>query len=273
MNHDEHYVALVLAADRAPNDPVASKTGVACKAFAPIGGKPMIIRVLDALTASNAVKSIILCGPPKALLPQCPELQQRIENGQVIWIENQNSPSRSAEQGLKLVDPATRVLLTTADHALLTPEIVRYFLQASIATDCDTTVGVIQHETIKTTFPNSRRTVIRLRDGGFCGCNLFAFNRRGRELVTFWQHAEDQRKRPWRLVSLILGWKAVISYLFGSLTLAQALRTISTKTGVHVQAITLPFPQAGIDIDKVDDLLLVESFLEKYPSTTKPTPD
>lgn len=273
MNQDDRYVALVLAADRTANDPVASKTGVACKAFAPVGGTPMIIRVLDALAASNAVKSTILCGPPKALLPQCPELLQRIESGQVIWIENQDSPSRSAEQGLKQVDQASRVLLTTADHALLTPEIVCYFLQASGAIDCDATVGVIRHETIKAAFPASRRTVIRLRGGGFCGCNLFAFNRRGRELVSFWQRAEDQRKRPWRLIGLVLGWKAVVSYLFDTLTLPQALKTISAKIGIQVEAVTLPFPHAGIDVDKVDDWLLVESLLAKHPPTAKPMPD
>jgi hypothetical protein len=45
---------------------------------------------------------------------------------------------------------------------------------------------------------------------------------------------------------------------------AQALKNISTKTGVRGQAIILPFPQVGIDVNKVNDWLLVESHLEKY---------
>ena len=263
MNQDISYAAVVLAADRTANDAVASKAGVACKAFAPVGGTPMVIRVLDALTATHMIQSIILCGPPKALLPQCQELVKRIESGQIFWIANEDSPSRSAEKCLAQANEQTHVLLTTADHALLTPEIVQYFLRASSAADCDVTVGVIDHEIIKTAFPGRKKTVIRLRDGDFCGCNLYTFNHRGRELVSFWQRAEEQRKRPWRLIGRVLGWRSVFRYLFGLLTLTQGLKNISKKTGVRIQAIKLPFAEAGVDVDKADDLLLAESYLNK----------
>jgi CTP:molybdopterin cytidylyltransferase MocA len=263
VNQETSYAAVVLAADRTTNDAVASKAGVTCKAFAPVGGTPMIIRVLDALAATHMSQPTLLCGPPKALLPQCPELVRRIESGQVTWIANEPSPSRSAEKGLARVDEQTRVLLTTADHALLTPEIVRYFLRASSAADCDVTVGVIDHEIIKAAFPKRKKTVIRLRDGDFCGCNLYTFNHQGRELISFWRRAEDQRKQPWRLIARVLGWRAVLSYLFGYLTLTQELKNISARTGVRIQAIRLPFAEAGIDVDKADDLLLVESHLNK----------
>lgn len=263
MNQDTSYAAIVLAADRAANDAVASKAGVACKAFAPVGGTPMIIRVLDALAATHMIQSTILCGPPKTLLPECPELVKRIESGQIAWLANESSPSRSAEKGLAEANEQTRVLLTTADHALLTPEIVQYFLHASSAADCDVTVGVIDHEIIKAAFPGRKKTVIRLRDGDFCGGNLYTFNHQGRELISFWRRAEDQRKRPWRLIARVLGWRSVLSYLLGYLTLTQALKNISARTGVRIQAIRLPFAEAGIDVDKADDLLLVESHLNK----------
>jgi CTP:molybdopterin cytidylyltransferase MocA len=257
------YAAVVLAADRTVNDAVASKAGVACKAFAPVDGTPMIIRVLDALAATRMIQSTILCGPPKALLPQCPELVKRIESGQIVWVANENSPSRSAEKGLAAVNVHTRVLLTTADHALLTPKIVQYFLDESSTADCDVTVGMADHEIIKAAFPGRKKTVIRLRDGNFCGCNLYTFNHQGRELISFWRRAEDQRKRPWRLIGRVLGWRSVLSYLFGYLTLTQALKNISAKTGVRIQVIKLPFAEAGIDVDKAEDLQLVESHLNK----------
>ena len=101
MNQDDQYVAIVLAANRTSNDPVANWTDSTCKAFVPVGGKPMIIRGLNALAASDKVKSTISCSPFKALLPKCCELTKhtdRIERGQVIWMENQDSPSHSAEQ-------------------------------------------------------------------------------------------------------------------------------------------------------------------------------
>lgn len=262
------YTALVLAADRAGGDPVAHAAGTACKAFAPVGGRAMVLRVLDALMGCEQVSTILLCGPPQALLVQCPELEQRIESGQVSWIENQNSPSKSAAAGMAQVMGGRRILLTTADHALLSTEMVTYFLQQSRELDADATVGMVRHETIQRQFPQNRRTIIRLADANLCGCNLFTFNPRGRNLVTFWQQAEALRKRPWRLVSQVLGWRAVWSYLLGNLSLDQAMRTISKNSGVRVAPVMLPFAEAGIDVDKPTDLQLVESILAARVAVT-----
>ncbi|MDN5752615.1 MAG: nucleotidyltransferase family protein [Nitrosospira sp.] len=258
----DQFTALVLAADRTANDPIAVKTGMACKAIAPIYGTPMIIRVLDALEASGMVKTIVVCGPPESAIPDCPELEKRIECGRVTWLPNLDSPSRSANSGLSHIDQDAPVLLTTADHALLTPSIVRYFLGESQMTTSDATVGVVKYEDVAAAFPGVKRTVIRLRGGGVCGCNLYAFlNNRGRGLVSFWRRAEDLRKRPWLLIAQIFGPMAVLSYLLGSLTLDRALDAVSAKTGIVVGPVFLPYPQAGVDVDKVEDMLLAESVL------------
>lgn len=260
----EKFVAIVLAADRTINDPVANKSGMACKAFTPICGVPMIIRVLDALEASGMIEKIILCGPPKSLLSACPELDQRIRKGCVTWVSNLDSPSRSANKGLEHINEETPVFLTTADHALLTPEIIKYFLCESSKADSDATVGLVEHENVMTAFPGTRRTVIKLRDGNFCGCNLYAFlNYRGRNLVPFWKRAEDLRKQPWRLIGEILGPIAILLYLLRVSKLNQALNAVSTKAGVRSQAVIIPYANAGVDVDKAEDIALVESVLEK----------
>src|SRR5687768_18521476 len=94
MNKTDQFTAVVLAADRTANDPIAVKTGMACKAIASVGGKPMIIRVLDALEASGMVGAIVVCGPPESVLPDCPELEERIGCGRVLWLPNLRSEER-----------------------------------------------------------------------------------------------------------------------------------------------------------------------------------
>lgn len=259
------FAALVLAADRTASDPITRHTGAACKAFAKVGGEPMIMRVLDALTACDQIDTVVLCGPPKARLADCPPLKQRIDSGEVVWLPNRESPSRSAEQGLSHLAGDTPVLLTTADHALLTPQIVRYFLTESLKSDADATVGVVTDVQMLAAFPGAKRTVFRLRDGGFCGCNLFTFKPQGRKLIHFWQQVEDLRKNPWRLMAQIVSPSVVLSYVFGRLSLMHALDTLAVKSGVRVQTILLPDPRAGIDVDKVEDLLLAESIVNKAP--------
>ncbi|HCW90552.1 MAG TPA: MobA-like NTP transferase domain containing protein, partial [Marinobacter sp.] len=69
-NHFEMtaWSALVLAADRHENDPVAVDAGVPCKALAPVAGVPMLQRVLDAISASDRIRRITLVGPPRKWL-------------------------------------------------------------------------------------------------------------------------------------------------------------------------------------------------------------
>ncbi|MCB1950300.1 nucleotidyltransferase family protein [Nitrosomonas sp.] len=259
----QKFTALVLAADRTEDDPITRHTGAACKAFAPVGGKPMIIRVLDTLAASNLIESIVLCGPPRSRLNDCPSLKARIELGEVTWLPNKESPSRSAEHGFEHLPANAPVLLTTADHALLSPHTVQYFLTESLKANSDATVGLVKQARMTAAFPETRRTFFRLRDGGVCGCNLFTFRPDGRKLIEFWRSVEDLRKYPWRLIAHFVGPSIVLSYLFRRLSLDQALNTLAAKSGVRVEPIILQDARAGIDVDTVEDLLLAESILNK----------
>jgi hypothetical protein len=39
------------------------------------------------------------------------------------------------------------------------------------------------------------------------------------------------------------------------------LNVVAAKTGIKVRPVFLPYPQAGVDVDKVEDMLLAESVL------------
>ena len=230
-NPHPKFTAVVLAADRGPDDPVAKAAGVHCKSLTPVGGKPMVFRVLDALTASQVVNRYILCGPPKSIVDQEPDLQTLIASGRVKWFENQATPSSSAFHVLQTLPDETPVLLTTADHALLSARIVDYFCSEAQATGCDVVAGVARHEAVTAAYPQTRRTATRLEDGAYCGCNLFAFlTPRARLAANFWRRVENQRKNPLRIIR-VLGWGAVSRYLMGRLSLNEALKRMSQRLG------------------------------------------
>ncbi|CAB1084041.1 FIG00858774: hypothetical protein [Olavius algarvensis Delta 1 endosymbiont] len=255
------FTALVLAADRGPGDPVARASGAPCKSLTPIGGVPMVLRVVDALTAAREVGEIYLSGPPEPIVNQTAALVRLIESGKIKWYANQATPSTSAYQVLKRLPAEAPVLLTTADHALLTPRMVDYFCKEARTTSCDVIAGVARHETVTDTYPQTRRTATRLQDDAYCGCNLFAFlTPRARQAADFWRQVEAERKKPLRVIR-ILGWAAVLRYLTGRLSLDDALSGISRRLGFNAGAVMMPFAEAAVDVDSVSDLELVESIV------------
>ena len=257
-NPHPKFTAVVLAADRGPDDPVAKAAGVRCKSLTPVGGKPMVFRVLDALAASRVVNTYILCGPPKSVVDQEPDLAALVSSGRVKWFESHATPSSSAFHVLQSLPDATPVLLTTADHALLSARIVDFFCSEAQARGCDVVGGVARDDAVTAAYPQTRRTATRLEDGAYCGCNLFAFlTPRARLAADFWRRVENQRKHPLRVIR-VLGWIAVLRYLMGRLTLNEALDRISRRLGFKAGAVVLPYPEAAVDVDSVSDLKLVE---------------
>lgn len=256
------FTAVVLAGDRTPDDPVARAAGTSCKALALVGGRPMVRRVLDALGATREVGSRILCGPRRDALEQDEGLRALVEAGEVRWLAARATPSLSAAAALDRVPPAEPVLLTTADHALLTPAVVDYFCAEARATGDDVVVGLARAEHVIAAFPGTRRTILRLRGGGYCGCNLFAFlTPAGRRAVTYWRRVEEERKRPLRLVAGTLGWPAILAYALGRLTLEAGVRRVSRRLGLRAGTVILPFPEAAVDVDSAEDLQLVRAIV------------
>ncbi|MCQ4319284.1 nucleotidyltransferase family protein [Stutzerimonas stutzeri] len=256
---DARYIALVLAADRHAGDEVARAAGVPCKALAPVGGVPMIRRVVDALQGSSQVSRTMLIGPDRELLRMDPLIEQGLITDMLGWQANANSPSASALNALQSLPKQQPALVTTADHALLSTAMVDYFLREATASNCDFVVAVAHLETVRARFPDTRRTPVRLRGGPYSGCNLFAFTtERSRRLADFWKRIEQERKHPRRVISGALGPLAVIRYLLGRLTLDQALARLSHRLDVKIGAVVLPFAEAAIDVDSPADLQLVE---------------
>ena len=264
---DSRFTTIVLAADRAAGDPVAVAAGVACKCLVPVAGTPMVFRVLDALGVSEHVDECVLCGPPRSIVEGNRRLSEWLETPKVRWMANQSTPSTSTLAVLNTLPETGPVLVTTADHALLKPEMIDHFCSSARETGCDVVAAVATHDIIMEAYPGMRRTVTRLKDGGYCGCNLFAFmTPRAREAANFWRRVESQRKKPWRVVGA-LGPVVILRYLLGLLTLDEALNRMSRRLNLRIGAVKMPFAEAAVDVDTVSDWKFVEDIAAgKYSS-------
>jgi CTP:molybdopterin cytidylyltransferase MocA len=252
------FTAVILAADRGAPDPLVDASGACCKAMVKNDGTPMLERVVRALMDSSRVDRIVISGAQEQQLPGSQFLAGALAHGDIRWTKPQESPSNSAYQAMKALPVSTRVLVTTADHPLLRADIVDEFLQRSLATGADLGVGLTDYASIHARFPAAKKTVTRFRDGGYCGCNLFAFmTPASHRVAAAWRRVEQQRKNPLRIISQ-LGWWSVLRYLLGWLTLHKALGELSQRLHVSIAPVHLPYPEAAIDVDSIADQQLVE---------------
>jgi GTP:adenosylcobinamide-phosphate guanylyltransferase len=258
------FTALVLAADRGTDDPVARAGGMACKSLVPVAGIPMLERVIGALEASPSVDKIAVSLRDTNLLAEFDGLNQAVSGGRVTAVQAKDSPSRSVLHAAEQLGHPYPLLITTADHALLTAEMVDWFCTQSVQSGADVCAGLTSSRIILSRYPDSVRTYLKFRDGKYSGSNLFSLlTAEGIKGPEIWRQAEQHRKQPWK-IARVFGPGLLISYLCRWLTLEDAFARIGVTVGLKVAPITMPFPEAAIDVDNPQDLEMVEEILRGF---------
>ena len=255
--------ALVLAGRRGPKDRLAHAVGQSHKACIPVVGVPMIVRVLTSLRATKLMRDIVVSIDDASVLADCAEA------GGGRFHTSQSSPAASVLDYFEAYGAPAPVLVTTADHALLTPVMVEYFCTAAQHSDADVVVGVVSASLFRASYPESRRTFLSLADGSWSGTNLFLLRTpQAAQAVRFWVRAGQFRKRPWRLVSTF-GLRNLLRLLFRRLDRPTALVQASRVLGARVDFVDMPFAEAAIDVDTPDDLVTVEQILATRASCVR----
>jgi GTP:adenosylcobinamide-phosphate guanylyltransferase len=162
------WTAVVLAGSRPGRDAFAEQFGTDLKALIPVAGEPMVRRPVRALLESESVgKILVLSQAPDriaAVLPEEARLTVQESQGTIAETIEKLILSRTAEFPL---------LVTTADHALLDPQMVAEFIAK--AEGADVAVGVVERQSLLARLPQTKRTWLAFRGGAYSGANLFAF--------------------------------------------------------------------------------------------------
>lgn len=252
--------AIVLAGERPGGNALAAAMGVPAGVLVPVAGRPSIVRVIETLRAARGMDGGVIAGPGAAVCGGSSDLGAILETGDFIWIEPDRGPAESASRALETIDEFP-VLLTTGDHALLTPATVEGFVSAAASSSAHALVGLVSHERVMRRFPGTRRTRLRFREGSFCGANLFLLRSpEARAAVGLWSKVQPDRKRPWRIARQ-LGAGVLLRYLSGNLAMADAFAVLSRVTGCQVSWVELNDELAAVDIDTAEDLALAEQVL------------
>ena len=255
--------ALIMAGQRSGEaDIVAAHTGVALKAFTPIHERTMLSHVIDNLVACPAIDTIMIAMPAD-IDPEthAPDIAARIRDHNITRIDVGETPAATVQKALNTQNvPAGRLLITTADHPLLSADMLTTFINEW---QSDVALGVVSLDDLRAKFPEQRRTRLRFSDGMYKGCNLFGLDTRGdgiNEMLTFWRKLEGLRKKPLAMARTI-GTGTAVLYALRLLSLQGALDHIGKQVGMQVQPVRLGEAEAAIDVDTVNDLEFVRAEL------------
>jgi len=248
------FTAIVLAGSRPGRDPFAEQFGTDLKPLISIGGEPMVRRPVRALLESRNIANVVV-------LTQAPErIADVIPSDPRVAIRR--SAGTIAQTMIELCsDPETRwpLLVTTADHALLNSATIDQFCLG--AAKSDVAIGVIDRGVLMARFPKSQRTWIKFRGGAYTGANLFSLRSpRVAPAIELWRSVEQDRKKGWRLVSIV-GVGSLVGAALRLLSIDDVLRNVGRRLGLTVKAVRLSDPVAGVDVDKPSDHTLVEAIL------------
>ena len=249
------WTALLLAGSRPGGDPFAAANGVQYKPLIPVAGEAMVRRPLRALLATPAIAVI------RVLAQDVEAIGNALDADPRVSVERSGETIATTIEAI-LADPGTTfpILVTTADHALLTPEMIAQFIGAALETDLS--IGLVERRLLDERLPRTKRTWVAFRGGAYSGANLFAFGSRdAARAVALWRAVEQDRKKGWRMLfafgpSLLLGAGLRLR------TLDQSLDAIGLRLGLSLKAIRMDDPLAAVDVDKPADLTLVEAILK-----------
>lgn len=252
------WTAIVLAGNRPGENGFAESQGVSAKALISVGGEPMLGRVLKALLAAPSVGAIVV-------LAQDPQM---LLGGALSWTAGEpRIGTAPAGDGISasvagLAGSAAApwpILVTTADHALLSPEMIETFIAASGT--ADSSFGLVERRVVEQAYPATKRTWIKFRGGQYSGANLFALRTpAAHKALVFWARVERDRKKALRLL-LFFGLAVFLRAFTRTIGLDAAVAKVGRDVGLTLKAVRLPFAEAAIDVDKPADLVLVEEIL------------
>jgi molybdopterin-guanine dinucleotide biosynthesis protein A len=249
------WTAIVLAGQRPGVDRLAAHFGGDLKALVEIGSEPMVSHVIRTLHSAPSIgRILVLAQEPERLLEAVDA------GGGAHFSQSLAGISASIKAVAGTSAAPWPVLVTTADHPLLTPAMVEAFLIDS--TGADLSVALVEKQVMIAQFPHAKRTWLKFRDGHWSGANLFALsNDRVSPALDLWAAAEQDRKQAWKLFLHFGPWLALRA-ITRTIGLSDALKKAGQRLGLSVKLVAMGDPVAAIDVDKPEDHALASAIFE-----------
>jgi GTP:adenosylcobinamide-phosphate guanylyltransferase len=242
-----------------PEEPLYSFTQGHSKALLDIAGKPMIQWVLDALSAAQKVDNVIIIGLTEKSGVTCSKPTYYLPNEGRMLANIVSGINKALE-----LNPQTQyTLVVSSDIPALTGEMVDWLVTEIEKDPADIYYGVIPREVMEKRYPDSRRTWTHLKGMDVCGADINATHvRMATEHLDMWETLIGNRKSPLKQAAA-MGYMTLLLVALRQITMKDLVKRVCKRIGIEGRAITWPWAEAGMDVDKPHQLEIMRRDMAK----------
>jgi len=250
---------LILAAQRPGKiNELAEAAGVSHKCIMPMHGRPLIEHVLSTLDTYPVAENISVSIDDPAALHGVPLVEKLRSEGRLKVVQSGASLFDSIASALDGPDKFPAVI-TTADNVLLTQSMLDHF--CTHLDGSDAAIAMTKKDVLLATYPDGQRRFHRFADGEWSNCNLYALMTPRALKAAEAFRGGGQFAKSLKRVMDAFGLINMIAYRFAWFARDRAMDQLSSRFGVTVKAVDMPFPEAPIDVDNFRTAKIAEDIL------------
>ena len=254
---------LILAASRlGADDVVARSQNVSHKCLITLDGMIMLERVVTEIKAAKDVSRIYISIENKELLESVPAVNKMLQTGEVQFVQSRENLYLSVMGAAEDLNNPFPLLITTADNALHTTEMINFFCKEVLTLAPDAAIALTPASVILEAYPEGKRAFYPLKDEDWSACNLYALMTEKALVATrAFEGGGQFGKNPQRILKAF-GLVFMILYRFKLATIATLGKRLSRRWGIDLKLISMPFADAPIDVDNLGDVELTKKILK-----------
>jgi GTP:adenosylcobinamide-phosphate guanylyltransferase len=246
-----------------PDEPLFAYTRGRPKALLPVGGKPMVQWVLDAVGATRTIRNVSIVGlDPRATELQCRK-PFRYVPGTGSLVENIQAAAAAVRAE---VDPPQYLLTIGSDIPAVTPAMIEWATTTPLASGRDAYGFVVSLATLARRFAGPHEDLLRLVEGHVVMGDLALFKPAAlAEIHPAWPRLLAARKSVVTMARLA-GAGILLRLLFRRLRRTHIERLIRTRLDLDNEILVCPFAEVAMDADRPHEYEILVRDFERHPS-------
>ena len=257
-----HVTALILAGKRAGAlDPLAERAGVNQKCVVPVLGKPMIERVVEAVSRTPEVRKIRVVAHEADEIRAITLIGGLEAEGLLTFEQGAFNLVDSVVAGARGADYP--ILITTADNCLVTSAGYSEFIGKAFAAKADAAAALARKEDVQAADPQGQAKFYQFSDGGYSNCNTYWIgNEEALSAAEIMRSGGQFVKFPSRIAKAF-GVMNLIRFYLGWGTKERLFAQISRRFGFTLVPIEMSRGEYAIDVDNERTFEVTERLLAK----------